>query len=61
MFEDGSDLDVLYEIEYYLFVEDFDKLEKVVVEVFKMGFEVLEVEEMEDEDGNKLFCFDVIM
>ncbi|SDH36460.1 hypothetical protein SAMN04488136_11437 [Vibrio xiamenensis] len=61
LLEDGSDPDALYEIEHHLFSEDFDKLEKVVVEAFKMGFEVLEAEETEDEDGNKLLCCDATM
>ncbi|MCG9598435.1 ribonuclease E inhibitor RraB [Vibrio sp. Isolate25] len=59
--EDGSDPDALYEIEHHLFAEDFDTLEKAVVEAFKMGFEVLEAEETEDEDGNKLLCCDATM
>ncbi len=61
LLEDGSDPDALYEIEHHLFSEDFDKLEKVVVEAFKMGFDVLEAEETEDEDGNKLLCCDATM
>ncbi|TOH96109.1 ribonuclease E inhibitor RraB, partial [Vibrio parahaemolyticus] len=55
------DPDSLYEIEHHLFAEDFDTLEKAVVEAFKMGFEVLEAEETEDEDGNKLLCCDATM
>lgn len=31
------------------------------MEAFKLGFEVLEAEETEDEDGNKLLCFDATM
>jgi regulator of RNase E activity RraB len=58
LLEDGSDADSLYDIEHHLFAEDFEKLEKAAVEAFKMGFEVIEAEETEDEDGNKLFCFD---
>ncbi|WP_428772845.1 ribonuclease E inhibitor RraB [Vibrio sp.] len=61
LLEDGSDPDALYEIEHHLFSEDFDRLEKAVVEAFKMGFEVLEAEETEDEDGNKLLCCDATM
>ncbi|EGR4406855.1 ribonuclease E inhibitor RraB [Vibrio cholerae] len=61
LLEDGSDPDALYEIEHHLFAEDFDKLENAAVEAFKMGFEVLEAEETEDEDGNKLLCFDATM
>ncbi|MDN3608275.1 ribonuclease E inhibitor RraB [Vibrio ostreicida] len=61
LLEDGSDPDSLYEIEHHLFAEDFATLEKAVVEAFKMGFEVLEAEETEDEDGKKLLCCDATM
>ncbi|WCE30049.1 ribonuclease E inhibitor RraB [Vibrio sp. SCSIO 43137] len=61
LLEDGSEPDSLYEIEHHLFAEDFDKLEKAVVEAFKLGFEVLEAEETEDEDGNRLLCCDATM
>lgn len=61
LLEDGSDPEALYEIEHHFFAEDFDKLEKAAVEAFKMGFEVLEAEEAEDEDGSKLLCFDATM
>lgn len=61
LLEDGSDPDALYEIEHHLFAEDFETLEKAVVEAFKMGFEVLEAEETEDEDGKILLCCDATM
>ncbi|MCG3737335.1 ribonuclease E inhibitor RraB [Vibrio cincinnatiensis] len=61
LLDDGSDPEALYEIEHHFFSEDFEKLEKAAVEAFKLGFEVLEAEEAEDEDGNKLLCFDATM
>lgn len=61
LIEDGSDPEALYDIEHHLFAEDFETLEKAVVEAFKMGFDVLEAEETEDEDGNKLLCCDATM
>ncbi|NAW70246.1 ribonuclease E inhibitor RraB [Vibrio sp. V27_P1S3P104] len=61
LLDDGSDPEALYEIEHHFFSEDFDKLEKAAVEAFKLGFEVLEAEEAEDEEGNKLLCFDATM
>jgi len=61
LLEDGSDPDALYDIEHHLFAENFDTLEKAVVEAFKMGFEVLEAEETEDEDGHRLLCCDATM
>ncbi|UGA54484.1 ribonuclease E inhibitor RraB [Vibrio sp. VB16] len=61
LLEDGSDPDALYDIEHHLFAENFETLEQAVVEAFKMGFEVLEAEETEDEDGNRLLCCDATM
>ncbi|MCF7353875.1 MULTISPECIES: ribonuclease E inhibitor RraB [Vibrio] len=61
LIEDGSDPDALYDIEHHLFAEDFATLEKAVMEAFQMGFEVLEAEETEDEDGSKVLCCDAIM
>ncbi|WP_232012587.1 ribonuclease E inhibitor RraB [Vibrio aphrogenes] len=61
LIEDGSDPDALYDIEHHLFAEDFETLEKAVMEAFQMGFEVLEAEETEDEDGAKVLCCDAIM
>ncbi|MBF9001370.1 ribonuclease E inhibitor RraB [Vibrio nitrifigilis] len=61
LLEDGSDPEALYEIEHHLFAEQFETLEKAAIDAFKMGFEVLEAEETEDEDGNKLLCFDATM
>lgn len=61
LIEDGSDPEALYDIEHHLFAEDFDVLEQAVIEAFKMGFEVLEAEETEDEDGQKVLCCDAIM
>ncbi|CAM3719667.1 Regulator of ribonuclease activity B [Vibrio aerogenes CECT 7868] len=61
LLDDGSEPDARYEIEHHLFAEDFEQLEKAVVEAFKMGFEVLEAEEAEDEDGQLLYCCDATM
>ncbi|MBM7037983.1 regulator [Vibrio sp. qd031] len=61
LLSDGSEPDSLYQIEHHLFAENFETLEKAVIEAFKMGFEVLEAEESEDEDGNKLLCCDATM
>ncbi|WP_228767426.1 ribonuclease E inhibitor RraB [Vibrio hibernica] len=61
LIEDGSDPDALYDIEHHLFAEDLEVLQEAVIEAFKMGFEVLEAEETEDEDGQKVLCCDAIM
>ncbi|MBD1576207.1 ribonuclease E inhibitor RraB [Vibrio sp. S11_S32] len=61
LIEDGSEPDALYDIEHHLFAEDLEVLQEAVIEAFKMGFEVLEAEETEDEDGTKVLCCDAIM
>lgn len=61
LLEDGSDPDALYTIEHHLSADSFDELEGAAVEAFKMGFEVLEAEELELEDGSTVICFDAVM
>ncbi|MGO1297376.1 MAG: ribonuclease E inhibitor RraB [Vibrio sp.] len=61
LLKDGSDPDALYDIEHHFFAEEFATLEKAAVDAFKLGFEVLEAEETEDEEGKKLLCFDATM
>lgn len=60
LFNDGSDPDALYIIEHHISHHDFDKLEKIAMEAFKAGYEVSEAEEFEEENGNVVFCCDII-
>nr|WP_113865299.1 ribonuclease E inhibitor RraB [Brenneria salicis]NMN93058.1 hypothetical protein [Brenneria salicis ATCC 15712 = DSM 30166]RBP65135.1 hypothetical protein DES54_10511 [Brenneria salicis ATCC 15712 = DSM 30166]RLM31647.1 ribonuclease E inhibitor B [Brenneria salicis ATCC 15712 = DSM 30166] len=60
LLEDGSDPDALYTIEHHFSAEKFEVLEKVAVEVFKLGYEVTDAEELEVEDGVLLMCCDAI-
>lgn len=60
LLEDGSDPDAEYTIEHHFYDEDFAKLEKLAVEVFKLGFEVTDAEEVEFEDGGNAWVFDAI-
>ncbi|WP_306521022.1 ribonuclease E inhibitor RraB [Rheinheimera sp.] len=60
LLEDGSDPDAEYTIEHHFYHPDFAKLEKVAVEVFKLGFEVTDAEEVEFEDGGSAWVFDAI-
>ncbi|MBP2168433.1 regulator of RNase E activity RraB [Erwinia toletana] len=60
LLEDGSDPDALYAIEHHLSCNNFDSLEKVAVDAFKLGYEVGEPEELELEDGTTVMCCDVI-
>ena len=49
-----------YIIEHHVSHHDFDKLEKIAVDAFKLGYEVSEAEELENEDGVEVYCFDII-
>ncbi|WP_439294672.1 ribonuclease E inhibitor RraB [Lonepinella sp. BR2882] len=60
LFNDGSDPNALYIIEHHIAHYDFEKLEKIAVDAFKAGYEVSEAEELEDDNGKLLFCFDII-
>jgi len=60
LLEDGSDPDALYAIEHHLSCNNFDSLEKVAVDAFKLGYEVSEPEELDLEDGTKVMCCDII-
>ncbi|QIQ22103.1 ribonuclease E inhibitor RraB [Zophobihabitans entericus] len=57
---DGSDPDAFYLIEHHLSSPDFDKLEKVAVEAFKLGYEATDPEEFLDENDNTLICCDIV-
>lgn len=60
LLEDGSDPDALYLIEHHISSTDFDSLEKVAVEAFKLGYEVTDPEEMEDDNNQPIICCDII-
>ncbi|MDF7667632.1 ribonuclease E inhibitor RraB [Orbaceae bacterium ESL0727] len=57
---DGSDPDALYLIEYHISSNNFDVLEKVAVEAFKLGYEATDPEEEVDEEGNLIISFDIL-
>ena len=56
---DGSDPEALYIIEHHVAHHNFDKLEKLVVDAYKLGYEISEAEEVE-EDGNVFFVCDIV-
>ena len=60
LLNDGSDPDALYLIEHHISHHNFDKLEKIAMDAFKVGYEVSEAEEFEEENGSVLFCCDII-
>ncbi|WP_087018922.1 ribonuclease E inhibitor RraB [Thaumasiovibrio subtropicus] len=60
---DGSDPDARYSIEHHFSADSFKDLEEAAVEAFKMGFEVLEAEELEldpEDGGGTVVCFDAV-
>lgn len=57
---DGSDPDALYIIEHHIAHQDFDKLEKLVVEAYKLGYEISEAEEFEEDNGKLVFVCDIV-
>lgn len=59
LFNDGSDPNALYIIEHHIIHSDFDKLEKIAIEAFKLDFEVSDAEEFEEE-GQTFFGFDIL-
>ena len=56
---DGSDPEALYIIEHHVAHHNFDKLEKLVVDAYKLGYEISESEEVE-EDVNVFFVCDIV-
>ena len=60
LLEDGSDPDAMYTIEHHFYDQDFNKLEKLAVELFKLGYEVTDAEEVEFEEGGSAWVFDAI-
>lgn len=64
LLEDGSDPDALYSIEHHFSADTFEELEAAAAEAFKMGFEVLDAEELElapEDGGGVVVCFDAVM
>ncbi|MCT8763983.1 ribonuclease E inhibitor RraB [Glaesserella parasuis] len=57
---DGSDPEALYIIEHHVAHHDFDKLEKLVVDAYKLGYEISEAEEAEEENGDLVFVCDIV-
>lgn len=60
LLEDGSDPEALYTIEHHLSADNFDNLEKVAVEAFKLGYEVTDAEELEAEGDKTLMYCDAV-
>ena len=60
LLEDGSDPHALYIIEHHISSQHFDKLEKVAVEAYKLGYEATDPDEDIDDVGNVVIGFDIV-
>ncbi|MDO9770735.1 ribonuclease E inhibitor RraB [Glaesserella parasuis] len=60
LLDDGSDPEALYIIEHHVAHHDFDKLEKLVVDAYKLGYEISEAEEVEEENGDLVFVCNIV-
>jgi regulator of ribonuclease activity B len=61
LLEDGSNPEVLYEVEHHFVCEDFKQLEDAAVAVFKLGFDVEDPAQLELDDGGTIWGFDVVI
>ena len=60
LLEDGSDPHALYIIEHHISSQNFDLLEKVAVEAYKLGYEATDPDEDVDDTGNIVIGFDIV-
>ncbi len=60
LFNDGSLPDALYIVEHHISHRNFDALEKLVLDLFKLGYEISECEEFEDAQGKTYFSCDAV-
>ncbi|WP_294834473.1 ribonuclease E inhibitor RraB [uncultured Gilliamella sp.] len=60
LLQDGSDPHALYIIEHHISSQHFDKLEKVAVEAYKLGYEATDPDEDIDDAGNAIIGFDIV-
>jgi len=56
LLEDGSDPEILYEVEHHFVCEDFSKLEQAALAAFKLGYDVEEPAELE-----LIWSFDIVV
>lgn len=58
---DGSDPDALYLIEHHISSDNAEKLERLIPEAFRLGYELDDPEEMEADNDQQVFCCDLII
>ncbi|MCO6523918.1 MAG: ribonuclease E inhibitor RraB [Candidatus Schmidhempelia sp.] len=57
---DGSNPDALYLIEHHISSANFDILEKVAIDAFKLGYEATDPEEFLEQNEQTIYCFDIV-
>jgi len=60
LLEDGSNPEAEHILEHHFASDSFDRLEKLAVAAFNLGFEVTDAEELRLDDGALWFCCDVV-
>lgn len=60
LFADGSDPEALYVIEHHVSCDNLAQLEAFFTDVFKLGFEISEVDEIDVQSDLTMFCADLI-
>ena len=61
LLEDGSDPDAVYTVEHHFAGDNFAQLEKAAIAAFQLGYDVADPEEIELDDGQKVFAFDCVV
>ncbi len=59
LIEDGSNTEAMYGIEHHFVAEDQETADKAQQEAFLKGWDVSDLEQVETEEGEVLFCFDI--
>lgn len=59
LLEDGSNEEAMYVIEHHFVANNAEEADLAMQQGFLNGWDISELEEMEEEDGQIVFCFDV--
>ena len=59
LIEDGSNTEAMYEIEHHFVATTPEQADEALQQAFLKGWNVSELEQLETEDGEMVYCFDV--
>ena len=59
LLEDGSNEEAMYVIEHHFVATNAEEADAAMQKGFLNGWDISELEQMEEEDGQIVFCFDV--